>query len=65
MEKKIYFEKLEEIKYFLKGNYKEIIKDLEKKMIIFAKNLEFERALILKKQIESIKILDQKQIVRE
>ncbi len=63
--KKIYFEKLEKIKYFLKGNYKEIVKDLEEKMMEFAMNHEFERADILKKQIESIEILDEKQIVRE
>jgi len=63
--KKIYFLKLEKIKNFLKWNYKEVIAELEKKMLEFAKNLEFERANILKQQIESIKILDEKQIVRE
>ena len=63
--KKIYFETLEKIKYFLKGNYKEIVKDLEEKMMQFAMNHEFERAEILKKQIESIEVLNEKQIVRE
>jgi excinuclease UvrABC nuclease subunit len=31
----------------------------------FAKNLEFERAKIIKEQIDSIKILSEKQIVRD
>jgi excinuclease UvrABC nuclease subunit len=34
-------------------------------MMIFAMNHKFERADILRKQIESIEILDEKQIVRE
>jgi excinuclease UvrABC nuclease subunit len=34
-------------------------------MMGFAMNHEFERADIIKKQIESIQILDEKQIVRE
>jgi excinuclease UvrABC nuclease subunit len=34
-------------------------------MIEFAKNHEFERADVLKKQIESIETLNEKQIVRE
>jgi len=34
-------------------------------MIEYANNHEFERADVIKKQIESISILDEKQIVRE
>ncbi len=63
--KKIYFEKLEEIKIFLKWNYKEVVSELREKMMSYALNHEFERADILKKQISSIETLDEKQIVRE
>jgi excinuclease UvrABC nuclease subunit len=34
-------------------------------MMGYAMNHEFERAEVIKKQIESIEILDEKQIVRE
>jgi len=63
--KTLYFEKLEKIKNFLKWNYKEVILDLRKKMMNFAQNHEFERADVIKKQIESIETLNEKQIVRE
>ena len=65
LEKKLYFKQLEKIKSFLKWNYKEAIEWLREQMIDFAMNHEFERADIIKKQIESIEILDEKQIVRE
>lgn len=63
--KELYLKQIEKIKDFLKWNYKDVIKKLEKQMFDFAKNHEFERADIIKKQVESIKILDEKQIVRE
>ena len=63
--KKIYNEKLDKIKNFLKWNYKEILEQLKEEMMDFAQNHEFERADIIKKQIESIQILNEKQIVRE
>lgn len=63
--KTIYFEKLEKIKNFLKWNHKEVIEQLKEQMMKYAQNHEFERADILKKQIESIEILNEKQIVRE
>ena len=63
--KKLYFEQLEKIKKFLKWNYKEVISGLREKMMEYAMNHEFERADILKKQIESIETLNEKQIVRE
>ncbi len=63
--KTIYFEKLEKIKNFLKWNHKEVIEQLKGQMMKYAQNHEFERADILKKQIESIEILNEKQIVRE
>ena len=63
--KKLYLEKLEEIKKFLKWDYKQVIEKLREKMMNFARNQEFERANIIKKQIESIEALNEKQIVRE
>lgn len=61
----LYFEKLEKIKHFLKWNYKEVVSELRDTMMGYAMNHEFERAEVIKKQIESIEILDEKQIVRE
>lgn len=62
---KKYLEDINNIKEFLKWDYKEIIKSLEKKMIEKAKKLEFEEAEKIKKDIESIKSLDNHQIVRD
>ena len=63
--KEDYAEKLSKIKYFLKWNYSEVILELREKMMDYANNHEFERADIIKNQIESIQILDEKQIVRD
>ena len=63
--KELYFEKLKKIKDFLKWDYKDVISELKEQMMNFAQNHEFERAEIIKKQIESIITLDEKQIVRE
>ena len=60
-----YLSKIEEIKLFLKWNTKEIIKKLENKMLEKAKQLEFEQAEIIKKNIESINAIQVNQIVRE
>ena len=63
--KDLYFEKLKKIKDFLKWDYKDVISELKEQMMNFAQNHEFERAEIIKNQIESIITLDEKQIVRE
>ena len=63
--KNLYFEKLDKIKNFLKWNYNEVITELRDQMMEFANNHEFERADVIKNQIESISILDEKQIVRD
>ena len=63
--KEKYDEKIEQIKIFLKWDYKEVLNELRDQMMKFANNHEFERADVIKKQIESIAILDEKQIVRE
>lgn len=62
---KEYLDKIEEIKIFLKWNTYKIIKILEEKMLKKAKELKFEEAEKLKKDIESIKSLNIYQIVRE
>jgi excinuclease ABC subunit C len=64
-EKELYFKTLDKIKHFLKWNYSEVIEELREQMMWYANNHEFERAEIIKNQIESIQILDEKQIVRE
>ncbi len=61
----LYFEKLEKIKLFLKWDYKEVVVELRGKMMEYAMNHNFERAEIIKNQIESIETLNEKQIVRE
>lgn len=60
-----YKKSIEDIKRFLKWDFKEIEKSLELKMKNYAKELKFEQALKIKNDLESIKILDVKQIVRE
>lgn len=63
--KKIYAEQIENIKYFLKWNYKEVIEKLQEKMQVFAKNLQFEEAQKIKIQIESLESLDISQNIRD
>jgi len=63
--KKLYFEKLEKIKKLLKWNISKTKEILQNQMMEFARNLEFERAQIIKEQIESLEILEEKQIVRD
>lgn len=60
-----YAKKIESMKNFLKQDFKKIIPELEEKMKNFAKNLEFERAGEVKKDIESIKSLEINQLARE
>ena len=62
---KEYNKQIENIKYFLKWNFKELIKNLEIKMINFAKNLKFEEANKIKNSIESLKSLDIDQNVKD
>ena len=61
----LYNKKIEEIRYFLKWNYSSIIETLRGDMFKYAQNHEFERAEVIKNQITSIEILNEKQIVRE
>ncbi len=63
--KKEYLSKLEKIKDFLKWNYNNVLSDLRAQMMSYANNHEFERADIIKNQIDSIAVLTEKQIVRD
>ncbi len=53
------------IKLFLNWDFKDVIKNLERKMKDKAKELKFEEAMDIKNDIESIKSLDETQIVRD
>lgn len=64
-QKREYNSTLDKIRWFLRWNYKEVIEELRDKMLEYANEHEFERADIIKKQIESIEIINEKQVVRE
>ncbi|ONI41699.1 excinuclease ABC subunit C [Candidatus Epulonipiscium fishelsonii] len=53
---------IDEITSFLKGNYKEILKRLEQEMFFYSKLLDFEKALLLRDQIQLIKNIEQKHL---
>jgi excinuclease ABC subunit C len=52
---------IKEIKQFLKGDIKEVVKNLEDKMYQASENLEFEKALEFKKTINNIKTTTNRQ----
>lgn len=60
-----YLESIEKTKDFLNWNIKWVLSYLEEKMKTYAKELKFEQAQKIKETIESIKILDNSQIVRD
>jgi len=62
---KEYKQKIEQISDFLKGNTSKIKQELEIEMFNKAKELKFEEAQKLKENLESIKSLEQNQIVRD
>lgn len=59
----IYLERINKIKDLLSGNTKKIITDLENKMQIHIKNLEFEKAQKIHGYIQGIKISIENQII--
>ena len=61
--KKEYKEHIEKIDLFFQGKYTKIIKDLEKEMLEAASNQEFEKAGVLRDQIQSIKEVMERQFV--
>jgi len=58
-----YSERVEQARNFLNGNYGQTIKLLLAQMDEASKNQKYERALELRKQIASIRLLNQRQIV--
>ena len=56
---------IEHMKKFLRWQMSEVITELREKMMMRAKNLEFEEAGKIKSQIESIEILKHRQIARD
>lgn len=60
-----YLQSIEKTAYFLNWNIKWVLVYLEDKMKNLASELKFEQALKIKETIESIKILDNSQIVRD
>ena len=58
---KDYKEMILQIINFLNGNSQNIIKDLHEKMISYANNLEFEKAIDLRNKISAIKNINEKQ----
>lgn len=62
---KLYNEKIEEIKTFLKGDITWVIEELENKMKAYAKELKFEEAWKIKYDIDSLKMIEENQVVRD
>lgn len=61
--KKDYLKNISSAKDVLKGKYTKIIKKLNDKMKMFSENLNFEKAIEIREQIELIKKLKEKQVV--
>ena len=62
---KFYMKKIIEITAFLKGNVNEACEELTKKMFHHAEKREFEEAAKIKKDIDSLKMTQEEQIVRD
>lgn len=60
-----YNSQMENIKKFLRWDYKKIIESMKKKMLKYAKNLQFEEAKKTKDLIESLESLDISQNIRD
>lgn len=63
--KKEYISQMENIKRFLRWDYKKVIETMKEKMFQFAKNLQFEEAKKNKDLIESLESLDISQNIRD
>lgn len=59
--KKKYADCIKQVRYFLEGNYNELIKSLNKKMSIASNELRYEDANSCKQQLEAIKSIQEKQ----
>jgi len=62
---KSYLENIENIKNFLKWDYKEVVNKLKAEMTEKSKNLQFEQALKIKQNLEAIEVLEWNQLVRD
>ena len=60
---KEYNEHIEKIDLFFQGKYTKIIRELEKEMKTASENMEFEKAAVLRDQINSINEVIEKQVV--
>jgi excinuclease ABC subunit C len=60
---KSYNEMIDQVKYILKGNFKEVRQNLEKKMFEAAEKLEFEKAAFFKKKIEFLRSYQAKSLI--
>ncbi|MBT3835281.1 excinuclease ABC subunit UvrC [Candidatus Peribacteria bacterium] len=58
-----YFERIEEVKRFFRGNHEHMIKKLKEMIETAAKNMKFERAARCRDTLEFIKSLSEQQIV--
>ncbi len=58
-----YKENLQQVRHILKGNIHEVIKALKTEMTAYANELQFEKAQIIKKKIESLQNYQSKSIV--
>ncbi|MDD3178291.1 MAG: excinuclease ABC subunit UvrC [Candidatus ainarchaeum sp.] len=58
-----YNKRIKEVKQIFLGNTSSLLKDLNNQMFYFSKINNFESALVLKNKIESIKYLENKQII--
>lgn len=56
-----YLEMVQEVQDFLSGKYSRVIKKLQNDMMVESENLNFEKAALLRDQIQAIKKLEQKQ----
>ncbi len=59
-----YTKNVKRVKLLLQGKYKTIIKNLKKDMNKFSKNMEFEKAAMVRDQIETIEITLEKQNIQ-
>ena len=56
---------LQNLQNFLQGNVGDVLEKMQEKMMTFVKNLEFEKAGKIKSEIEALKMLSERQIVRD
>ena len=58
-----YNEKLQQVRYIMKGNISDVIKELKVEMMQFAADLKFEKAQIAKNKIDSLQTYQSKSVI--